>query len=292
MREKMMKKINNVILILMLFTFQVAQAETIHIISSGSKSGSLTMQSSAYTNDLSDNYSVKLSAPGNYCQAISLISDKTPTLLIMGHDYEANILVGNCPFDFSFKNAIPIRFNKDSSYICTMNEIDIKTTNGSIGHTTPVSMFEPLINQINEVFDKNHLNLPYNGSGQVRLALINGEIDYALLTNEHAEMIRSKGGTCNYILDTEKGVEDAKPLQENTPDERLIHSFNTMIYAFNFDNRLLKRINNDLQQIHNDCSTSISSYTQCGKTMNIIWEIEDDVMQRWDDDVEEIIKNL
>lgn len=270
-----------------------ATAEDLHIISAGSRTGSLTMQANAYAKDLGSNYQIKISAPGNFCEALSLINDKTPTLFLWGHDFEAETRAGQCADNKKLSNAIPIRFIKSPNLVCTMNrEKNILKDSGTIGHTSPKKMFTNIVNNLNLAFNTNHKSVTYNGNGQVRLALVNGEVDFGIMTNEHAEFVRGKGGVCEYVLDDRTTLTDTKILQNLNPKIRLVHSLDNMFYTLNMSKSKSDSLVSIMKAAHKDCTSAIGAYTKCDTLLVGTWEINKSVLDRWDSDVRDIAAEM
>jgi hypothetical protein len=265
-------------------------AKELHIVSAGSKTGSLTMQATAYANDLASSYQLQLSAPGNFCQALTQINPAVPTMLLWAHDFEAAVQSGRCPVKLP-ANIRPIRFNKDSSLVCSLTNADsIFKGNAKIAHTVPKKMFSAVISNINTAFGTAHQGVMFNGSGQVRLALLNGEVDLAILTNEHAEVIRSKGGSCKFVLDDQSTWAGVVPLQNFSQSVRLRHSFDTMIYAVNMSDRQAAELKRNMQQAHKNCNSAIGQYTRCDSLLDLSWEIDQKILSRWQEDVADAIE--
>lgn len=263
-----------------------AAVQDLTIISAGSRTGSLSMQAIAYANDLKLNYNVKLSVPGNFCEALSSLDDRQPTLFLWAHDFEAEVRAGKCSTNKNLSAATPIRFSKSASLICTMKkENNILKGAAKIGHTVPKKMFNNVINNINQGLGTNHHGVMYNGSGQVRLALVNGEIDFGLVTNEHAEFIRSKGGVCEYVLDDSTSIPNTKILQPLNPKIRMVHSFDLMFYTVNMSKQEIALLVDYLKKAHKNCSSAIGTYTQCDKLIDGTWVINKEILDRWEKDV-------
>lgn len=265
-------------------------AKELHIVSAGSKTGSLTMQATAYAGDLAGSYRLRMSAPGNFCQALTQIDSTTPTMLLWAHDFEAAVQSGQCPVKLPAKMQ-PMRFVKSSSLICSLTDSDlIFKGNAKIAHTVPKKMFSTVVSNINTAFGTGHQGVAFNGSGQVRLALLNGEVDLAILTNEHAEVIRSKGGTCKFVLDDQSTGAGVVPLQNFSQSVKLRHSFNTMIYAVNMTDSQVTELKRNMQQAHKDCNSAIGQYTRCDSLLDLSWEIDQKILSRWQEDVADLIE--
>ena len=265
-------------------------AKELHIVSAGSKTGSLTMQATAYASDLANTYQLQLSAPGNFCQALTQVNSTTPTMFLWAHDFEAAVQSGQCPVKLP-ANMQPIRFIKSSSLICSLTNADsIFKGNAKIAHTVPKKMFSTVISNINTAFGTAHQGVMFNGSGQVRLALLNGEVDLAILTNEHADVIRSKGGSCKFVLDDQSNMPGVVPLQQFSQSVKLRHSFNTMVYAVNMSKAQAAELKRNMQQAHKNCNSAICQYTRCDSLLDLSWEIDQKILSRWQEDVADLIE--
>ena len=85
-----MKNLLNFIPAVLLSTTVVAAGD-LTILNAGSKTGSFAMQSTAYAQDLGNNYNVTLDIPGDYCVAVKGILPTLtgPTLMAWASDYES-----------------------------------------------------------------------------------------------------------------------------------------------------------------------------------------------------------
>lgn len=256
-----------------------ATAQTLRVVSPGSKAGSFTMQVLAYSKDLSSEYTVETIAPGNFCEAIMQLDSTTPTLFFWAQDYEAALRQNKCPsakVKLDFSNII--RFNTDSSLVCSMkytkDDFLKSNSSGNVGHTTPAKLFSPVITNINTALGTKHKSIPYSGNGLVRLALINGEVDYAMVTNEHANFIKENKGNCFLLLDQPsnqyKGVAS---LQALLPKFAVTQSFDTAVFALNMTAAQRKQLVTTMKKAHADCKSAIGTYTKCDTLLDLNWDI-------------------
>ena len=59
-----------------------------------------------------------------------------------------------------------------------------------MGHTIPADgPLARIVKELNNQYGTSHTGVTYNGSGDTRLALINGEVDYALLSKKHTLVV-------------------------------------------------------------------------------------------------------
>lgn len=265
-----------------------AYAETsLTILNSGSKTGSFSMASTAYYTDLLKSYdTLNLVNPGDRCVAIGNILSKIegPILMPWASDYEADGRNGGC-VTFDITQGHVIRYNAEPMRICSMSAADVTKISGKIGHTVPVD--GPLsrsVNEINRSFGTEHTAISYDGQGNVRLALVNGEIDYALLTNEHANYVIENGGSCNQDLSKDPDT-SLSSLDPTNP--RLVFSFDNVWLGLNMTAQEAEQLKKTLIEKHNDCTSASATYTGCGNLVNIIWDLSDKQAQkRWETAVE------
>jgi len=216
-------------------------------------------------------------------------------LFLWGHDFESDYRAGNCK-GVKFKPAqnTAIRFDKNSSLVCSVkfNKTQFVSdgASGSIGHTVPKEQFTGPIVNINKKFNTNYSSVPYNGNGATRLALINGEIDYAMVTGEHAAFITGKGGSCFFLMDSpSKKYPDVASLQEVVGPLNVSHSFDTFLYAVNMPSTQKNELVADIRNAHKNCSSAIGRYTKCDTTIDFVWDISNVETSRWEADVNSLL---
>jgi hypothetical protein len=277
-----MKKLYTLLLAIMLAT--PMHAEELTILNSGSKTGSFSMTSIAYYTDLLKDYdTINLVNPGNRCVAIgSLLPRLTgPVLMPWASDYEASGRNGGC-VTFDITKGTVLRYNKQPVNICQMSkDMDITKNSGKVGHTVPADgPLSRATTYINASFGTEHTNVAYDGSGDVRLALLNGEIDYALVTKEHAAYVKENGGSCTYDL-SNSSITSLFSLDPTNP--KLVFSFDDVWLALNMTKEQADTLKNTLVAKHNDCDTASAKYTSCGKLINIYWELTaEEAISSWE----------
>ena len=260
-----------------------ASAGELTILNSGSKTGSFSMTSIAYYTDLLKDYdTVQIVNPGNRCVALGSILPrlKGPILMPWASDYEADGRDGGC-VTFDISQGHVIRYNAEPIHVCHMKDVDVTKDSGRIGHTVPAN--GPLtraVSEINRSFGTAHSDVVYDGQGDTRLALVNGEIDYALLTREHAAYVKENGGVCDVDLSDDPATSlYGKDL--NNP--KLVFGFDNVWLGLNMSIEEAIALRNTLISKHNDCESASAKYTGCGELVSIVWDITDaDAQSRWD----------
>jgi hypothetical protein len=264
-----------------------AYSTELTILNSGSKTGSFSMTSIAYYTDLLKSYdTIQLVNPGNRCIALGSILPRLegPILMPWASDYEAGGRDGDC-ITFDISQGHVIRYNAEPMNVCHMRDIDVTTDSGRIGHTVPADgPLSRAAGEINKSFNTNHTNVVYDGQGDVRLALLNGEVDYALLAREHAAYVKSNGGVCDVELsnDPEKSL-----YSRANNNNKLVYGFDNVWLALNMSQEEAITLKETLVAKHEDCESASAKYTGCGKLVSIVWDITDaEAQARWEAVVE------
>ena len=137
---------------------------------------------------------------------------------------------------------------------------------------------------INNSFGTDHTNVVYDGQGDTRLALINGEIDYALLAREHAAYVISNGGVCDVDL-SNNPTTSLYSRADNNP--QLVFGFDNVWLGLNMSQDQALELRDTLIAAHNNCESASARYTGCGELVNIVWDITDEqALARWEPVVE------
>lgn len=271
--------------------FSTAQANELTILNTGSKTGGFSQQTLAYYSDLAPEYdTINLINPGNRCVALNSILPKIegPVLLPWGSDLEAVGQTGGCAsLDFA-SNEI-VRFVEKYQYMCQMNtDLDITKDSGKIGHNVPKDgPFSKTVEGINESFDTSHRGIAYDGWGAARIALLNGEIDYAIVSPPGNKQIINQGGVCNFDLSrSDNSLYNLKPEGRN-----LVSSNVDVWIAYNMTEKQINDLQKKLKNVHYSCDTAISKWQQgCDSKGTAIqeseWNINKTSIQRWNDSVE------
>lgn len=265
----------------------VASANELTILNSGSKTGSFSMTSIAYYTDLMTEFdNIQLINPGNRCVAVNSILPRLsgPVLMPWASDYEANGRDGGC-VTFDISQGHVIRYNAEPMNVCHMGGLDVTVDSGRIGHTVPADgPLSRAAGAINNSFGTDHTNVVYDGQGDTRLALINGEIDYALLAREHAAYVISNGGVCDVDL-SNNPTTSLYSQSDNNP--QLVFGFDNVWLGLNMTQDQALALRNTLIAAHNNCESASARYTGCGELVNIVWDITDEqALARWEPVVE------
>ena len=265
----------------------VANADELTILNSGSKTGSFSMTSIAYYTDLMTEFdNIQLINPGNRCVALTSILPRLsgPVLMPWASDYEASGRDGGC-VTFDISQGHVIRYNAEPMNVCHMGGIDVTVNSGRIGHTVPADgPLSRASGAINNSFGTDHTNVVYDGQGDTRLALINGEIDYALLAREHAAYVISHGGVCDVDL-SNNPTTSLYSRADNNP--QLVFGFDNVWLGLNMSQDQALELRDTLIAAHNNCESASARYTGCGELVNIVWDITDEqALARWEPVVE------
>jgi hypothetical protein len=169
--------------------------------------------------------------------------------------------------------------------VCHAGGLDITQNSGRIGHTVPIDgPLSRAASSINEIFGTAHTNVVYNGQGDTRLALINGEIDYALLAREHAAYVVSNGGVCDVDLSSNSGT-SLYSRANNNP--RLVFGFDNVWLGINMTQEQALILRDILIAAHSNCNSASARYTGCGELVSIVWDITNkEAIARWEPVVE------
>lgn len=289
---KLLTKFLLPILIAMIGVSQV-KADSITVVSTGSKTGSYTMQSVSYSKDLKKYYNVDLIIPGGHCKAIPLIKKiKTPTIIPWASDFESIGRDGIGCFTLDITKHTIIRYNRDSMRICGMNNANKnvflqKDFGARVGHTVPTPVFARTVNAINKSFGTSHKSVSYDGNGAGRAALINGEVDYYITSPKHAKYIETNGGQCFYELSSSDKHNKLESLQDLDPRNKyLTLGYDTVWLALNMNREQIEKIKSVFKSIHNDCNSEINLYSGCGKTLQAKLNFDKEkVLQAWEQSV-------
>lgn len=276
-------KILGTILTLFLFATTAVADTTLTILNSGSKTGSFSMTSIAYYTDLMTEYdTVQLINPGSRCVALGGLLPRLegPVLMPWASDYEADGRAGGC-VTFDITQGHLIRYNAESFGICSMNGTDVTEVSGIIGHTVPVDgPMSRVSGEINNSFGTEHSNAVYDGQGDVRLALLNGEVDYALLAREHAVYVEANGGVCDVDLSNDP---ETSLFSMDPSNPRLVFGFDNVWLGINMTDEQAAELQETLIDLHNNCDSASAQYTGCGELVNVIWDMnENDAWTRWE----------
>ena len=218
-----------------------AFADNLTILNTGSDSGSWASITTALSADLATNYTINYQNPGRACIAINvnLPTISGPVLLPWGNDLEAAGRDGAGCVTLKVLPEQIVAYAASPLFTCHMKDIDITKDSGKVGYSTPTYVYSRVLDAINSSFHTTHKGVSYNGSGDARAALLSGEIDYALLTEKHANKVIKEGGIC----DNNTSAEGANTLISKNPSNNdLVAEFTTILVAGNTDVKSLKTL--------------------------------------------------
>lgn len=256
----MLKKIITIISALLLTS--IAHAETqLTVLNTGSKTGGYSQQTMAYFSDLAKQYdTINLVNPGNKCVAIKSLLPKIegPVLLAWGSDMEAQQRVGGCGATVDVTKAPIVRFVEKYHAVCQANsKLNVTKDSGRIGfNASTAEMYIATINSMNKAFKTNHKNVAYDGWGNAKIALLNGEIDYVIVPPPGDKQVMDEGGFCNY--DLSRGEKSLFTLDNQNKD--LVSSNIDAWLAWNMSDEEAKNLAQKLQKAHFECDTAISKW--------------------------------
>ena len=242
------------------------------------------MQSTAYSQDLAGAYNVTLVNPGDRCVALgSLLPNISgPILMPWASDYEAVGRDGGCvTFDVSDPTVHVLRYDSAPLYVCTRGG-SIKADSGRVAHTVPVDgPLATLVRELNTEFGTDHTPVVYDGSGDARLALINGEVDYALLSKKHVLVVTEADSaiTC----DTSLASAGPNSLPAETSNQALAFGWDMPWLAINMTEAEARELQRNMMMLHLDCSSAIGTWTKCNSVYTTSWNLTtDEVVGRWE----------
>ena len=263
-------------------TTTAAFANDLTILNSGSKTGGFSMQSTAYSQDLAGAYNVTLVNPGDRCVALgSLLPNISgPVLMPWASDYEAVGRDGGC-VTFDVTSAHVLRYDSAPLYVCTRGG-DIRADSGRVAHTVPVDgPLAAIVREFNTEFGTNHSPVVYDGSGDARLALINGEVDFALLSKKHVLVVTEADSaiTCDASL----ASAGPNSLPAETGNQALAFGWDMPWLALNMDATQAAELQRNMMMSHLDCTSAIGTWTKCNSVYTTRWDLTvDEVVQRWE----------
>lgn len=281
-----MKKI--ILTIVALVVASAAAAKDIIILNTGSKTGTFSVESYAYANDLANKHSVELVSPGNHCAAYSILTKTTkPVLFPWSSDWEAGGRDGVDCATMHFKDFEIVRYNTTSMHICSLNkkftssQFIEKGSETKVGHTTPDYTFARVVQAVNKSFATKHRPITYNGSGDLKTALINGEVNYGIFSVKWAKEIVELGGQCHYVTNTtgNNGLPGLNSLDPKNPF--LTIGYDTLWLMINADKSLVAKVKSDLMAAHADKSSAIIratrdaldiNWSQTAESIRLSWE--------------------
>lgn len=269
-----------------LFSTTALAAEKLTILNSGSKTGGFSMQSQAYSTDLAGSYDVDLVNPGDRCVALGSLLPKIngPVLMPWASDYEAVGRDGGC-VKFDINSAITLRYDSAPLFVCTRGG-DIAKDSGRVAHTVPADgPLARVVKEFNNEFGTAHKPVVYDGSGDARLALINGEVDYALLSKKHVLVVTETDPaiTCEQSL----ASVGENSLPQMTGNPKLAFGWDMTWMALNMTQEQANGLKLRMMEKHLDCTSAIGTWTKCNSVYTTRWDLtKDEINSRWEPMVE------
>ena len=269
-----------------LFSTTALAAEKLTILNSGSKTGGFSMQSQAYSTDLAGSYDVDLVNPGDRCVALGSLLPKIngPVLMPWASDYEAVGRDGGC-VKFDINSAITLRYDSAPLFVCTRGG-DIAKDSGRVAHTVPADgPLARVVKEFNNEFGTAHKPVVYDGSGDARLALINGEVDYALLSKKHVLVVTETDPaiTCEQSL----ASVGENSLPQMTGNPKLAFGWDMTWMALNMSQEQANGLKLRMMEKHLDCTSAIGTWTKCNSVYTTRWDLtKDEINSRWEPMVE------
>lgn len=271
--------------IFLLFSISASAAD-LTILNSGSKTGGFSMQSTAYSTDLSKEYNIKLINPGDRCVALGSLLPKIkgPVLMPWASDYEAVGRDGGC-VKFDINTAITLRYDSAPLFVCTRGG-DIRKDAGKVAHTVPVDgPLARVVQEMSKEFRIDHKAVVYDGSGDARLALINGEVDYALLSKKHTLVVKEADPKINCDISLASGGPNSLPAETGNP--KLAFGWDMTWMALNMTKEEANKLQQIMMQKHLNCSSAIGSWSKCNTVYNTRWDLtKDEINALWEPMVE------
>jgi len=277
----MMKLLLSAVFVTAISTSSLA-LDKLTILNSGSKTGGFSMQATAYSQDLSDVYEITLVNPGDRCVALGNLLPKLtgPVLMPWASDYEAVGRTGGC-VKFNIHNSIVLRYDSAPLYVCSRGG-DISKDSGLVAHTVPVNgPLARVVRELNSQFNTTHKPVVYDGSGDARLALLNGEVDYALLSKKHVLVVTetNENITCNQSL-ASAGLNS---LPEKTGNPKLAFGWDMTWVAINMTSEQASLLKSRMMAKHADCNSAIGTWTKCNSVYTTQWDLtKDEINSRWE----------
>lgn len=274
-------KLTSLATILALVLPTIAVAEELNILNTGSETGSLAQETIALTQDFTAlGYTVNFENPGNHCLAIERAKKiSEPLIMPWASDYEAGGRAGTDCVTYEFKAENVIRYNRTSLQLCTVNSNvdDFNTKSGLIGITPAWPIQERAVGVINKHFNTEHRAIQYNGSGDLKTALFNGEVSYAILSPKHAANVVEVGGHCFYSLGNALPGMPSLPELVNNDDSRYLYlGWDIVFLALNMTAEQFEIVRNQFADIHNNPDSAMYTYTAGNTLLETDWAVTGD----------------
>ena len=277
-----MKKSTIIATFFAFLTTCVFAGEKLTIINSGSKTGGFSMQSTAYAADLASHYNIELVNPGDRCVALGSLLPKIsgPVLMPWASDYEAVGRDGGC-VKFDINSAITLRYDSAPLFVCTRGG-NIAKDSGRVAHTVPADgPLARVVKEFNNEFGTAHKPVVYDGSGDARLALINGEVDYALLSKKHVLAVTETDSaiTCKQSL----ASAGPNSLPAATGNPKLAFGWDMTWMALNMTEADADVLKFHMMKNHLNCESAIGKWSKCNTVYDTRWDLTtEEINSRWE----------
>lgn len=282
---------NFVVGCLLTITATLAMATDITVVNTGSKTGGIFVESQAIVNELNNTnkYKVNFISPGNSCVGMSQVKKtKQPVLFFWETVYEvAGRSANNSDCQLDFRAQDVVRVDTNDWRICTLvggpSQADFIKSGASykVGHSNPGTTFQRHVAAINDTFKTNHTNVLYTtGGGAVGTAMMNKEVDFAILSPKGATGVVAQGAVCHWSMSTKEtnGIPSLYQ-KSNGINQGLIGIFQTIFVAQNFDSATKQQVTNLLR----------TNFNTPGATLNNMYKGLD--ISQWDKSPSDIKKD-
>lgn len=256
-----------------LTTLSVSALE-LTVINTGSKTGSNSVESSAYAQELSKTHKVEFINPGDGCAAYSVIAKtSTPVLFGWANDREALGRNGKWCATVDVAPAQIIRHTSDPMYVCAMKpELNAKEfvkrgESKRVGITTPEFAFARVVRAVNESFGTDHKPITYNGTGAVKTALFNSEVDYAFLSAKWVKDVEANKGQCLYVMSDQDRMGYPAIGKLDPKNKKLVGGYSSVWLLINADAKTVSTVRKEIKAIHDNPE---SAYNTAFKNTTVI----------------------
>ena len=298
-------KLFTILVVLVFYLFFIVDAKAqkqtlpkLTIISVGSPGGNTFLRSMAFQKDLQNYYDVELLSYQNMCLALRARHNiKNLTLSFYNQEDEVDVRLGKiCEgIGYSFKANQIVTSVNIPRLICS----EPNSNHASADFIKPGAKYKigvnpsndtiNIINAINRNAKTTHKLIPYQSTGAVMTALINGEIDYTIVSIDRWEKLRKDGVRCQYITSNTDTYEKdgVSPLQRINEKDKLLTYENIFIgVAEHGDDEQIKVLKSNIQTILKDDTRNI---TQLWKKANIslsdAFLDNQEVYNRWEEGI-------
>ena len=138
------------------------------------------------------------------------------------------------------------------------------------------------IQAINDSFGAKLSPVPYEGSGNTKTALYNGEVDYVLLSIKHGRDIMKNGGKCHYEFSNDANSDLVALGTLDKSNKQFIAGYDGVWLAYNMTDDQIENLRSIISGIHNDPSSGMYSYTNGGKNLKVYFDLSSaEIVYRW-----------